>query len=293
VCTHCNQTYSLEKSLARHIKTEHNKGYNFGPFPCKDCDKVYNSPKGLREHRRLKHPDNGQRWGPFECELCGKVYEWPGSLREHRRLKHPESLLEDASREHDTTEAPESWTVGTSPAKGSSNSNADMQIEGSSDQSPSAADEEKNNDSALMSTRPAAKDPNQQAVTLPRKRSHDEAEQNTAESSEDQNKELQKRKKQIDDLKAVNSKLQEERDSLKTRLKLQKGEVEAELEELKIRCEALENERDSIKARLESVKAGSAKAQDERVTLAYGYLCEATARVESAREMILKFGEGL
>ena len=81
-----NASYSSQSSLKQHIRTVHDKKYNFN---CKKCSYGTDNQDCLTSHRIRKHKEkfvtkSGKKV-QFKCTLCYKVFDAPHLLRKHQR----------------------------------------------------------------------------------------------------------------------------------------------------------------------------------------------------------------
>jgi hypothetical protein len=73
----CPKAFQTQYSLASHVHSEHlNISYD-----CKDCDKVFKTSAGLRQHK-LGHIKS------YKCEKCPKAYHSRTILLQHIQTKH-------------------------------------------------------------------------------------------------------------------------------------------------------------------------------------------------------------
>jgi len=77
-CLECNQTFTHQTSLKRHLLTHDQK------FRCLQCDKPFTNSRNLKRHMRLHSGD--QR----KCYLCDECFSTVAALQAHRR-QHKET----------------------------------------------------------------------------------------------------------------------------------------------------------------------------------------------------------
>ena len=80
VCPHCDKVFSSLDNMKSHIKSTHEKIYE---FECKHCSKKLASAKTLKGHILQCHPKEKS-----VCLQCGKVFSSPGNLTGHVKSAH-------------------------------------------------------------------------------------------------------------------------------------------------------------------------------------------------------------
>ena len=83
-CDKCDASFKQRKGLVRHIKTVHDKIFDYH-CPYTDCEAKYNDKKDLEEHIRTH---TGER--PYKCSVCGKGFTKKQILTHHERIHLPE-----------------------------------------------------------------------------------------------------------------------------------------------------------------------------------------------------------
>lgn len=76
-CEKCGQSFSIEKNMVDHLKTEH---LVQKPYICSICEKAF-SHKGYLKHHKLSHSDKTI----FECTRCDRSFNWKRHLYNHLR----------------------------------------------------------------------------------------------------------------------------------------------------------------------------------------------------------------
>ena len=75
-CEVCGKMCKTKKSLRFHIRTIHDKIFN---YPCPTCGKGFIRPSTLRKHTQIVH----EGIKPFNCEHCGKPFSSTSMVKRH------------------------------------------------------------------------------------------------------------------------------------------------------------------------------------------------------------------
>ena len=83
ICSSCGRAFFQMKSLKLHIKTVHDKVYD---YPCDSCEKEFSSTVKLIVHKRTVH----EKLKDFNCDYCNNgPYSSAQILRKHISTVHP------------------------------------------------------------------------------------------------------------------------------------------------------------------------------------------------------------
>ena len=77
-CSQCEKTFTLKVNLRSHVKSEHDKCFD---FECIHCGKKFASSKTLKNHIWQSH-------SPVTCEMCQKTVATSTELRKHKVFVH-------------------------------------------------------------------------------------------------------------------------------------------------------------------------------------------------------------
>ncbi|XP_065103201.1 PR domain zinc finger protein 2 [Paramisgurnus dabryanus] len=81
MCNVCDHPFQSMKSLSQHV-SEHSKEW---PYKCEFCVQLFESDKGLLEHRSSYHGIGKI----YVCETCSKEFAFLCNLEQHQRDLHP------------------------------------------------------------------------------------------------------------------------------------------------------------------------------------------------------------
>ncbi|XP_046560922.1 uncharacterized protein LOC124269967 [Haliotis rubra] len=76
-CPHCQKKFHYPAYLREHIKTVHQRAYQ---FQCADCGKILHSKTGLAAHLKQFHSRQIQL---YQCGTCQKTFRQKGNLKTH------------------------------------------------------------------------------------------------------------------------------------------------------------------------------------------------------------------
>ena len=86
-CTECLDSFTEERSLARHINTKH----KMKVFKCEQCDFT-----NLRSDVMKRHVDSKHSGITHTCTKCGFTCDRKDNLNRHIKSKHPQETRQEA-----------------------------------------------------------------------------------------------------------------------------------------------------------------------------------------------------
>uniref|UniRef100_A0A1I8QDP0 C2H2-type domain-containing protein n=1 Tax=Stomoxys calcitrans TaxID=35570 RepID=A0A1I8QDP0_STOCA len=92
-CNHCGKAYKFYKNLTEHISDNHSDKPQKPRF-CELCNKEFKTSTTLKNHMKIKHPDDGDssiNSRRVMCEQCGFLAASPESLAAHIKNIHTEA----------------------------------------------------------------------------------------------------------------------------------------------------------------------------------------------------------
>ena len=81
-CPHCQKPFKQTKTKDEHVRTVHEKKYNYW---CEGCQYGTQSKLSYEEHLGQNHPE--QVTQEYKCSLCSKVCKGPISLKRHMQFR--------------------------------------------------------------------------------------------------------------------------------------------------------------------------------------------------------------
>jgi len=87
ICEHCTKQFECLSKLQNHINSVHLK---IKQYSCKECEKAYHTPEGLKYHMIVEHGDGNSK---FQCDNCGKCFLTTKNLRAHKEVSHHAKIL--------------------------------------------------------------------------------------------------------------------------------------------------------------------------------------------------------
>jgi hypothetical protein len=88
-CHLCDEEFSLEEEVTKHTNNDRHSG----AFTCAYCDKTFDLPRLLEQHKKTVHP--------FPCAHCGRAFHKKDYLASH--IQHSHYVLEDLEPPNNAT----------------------------------------------------------------------------------------------------------------------------------------------------------------------------------------------
>ena len=93
LCLACNQKFSKEYSIAKHVKNEHVQFKNLKIQACKYCDLVLYDRGERQFHEAKIHPDCFSKKNFFKCPHCMATFTLIDTCRIHVKQSHSTTLF--------------------------------------------------------------------------------------------------------------------------------------------------------------------------------------------------------
>lgn len=82
VCQICGHTSKIASQLKLHQQTKHSELYPpevLSKYKCEECDRIFSSPKALKNHIKSQHRNEY----PYHCPICGQGLMYKQRLKWH------------------------------------------------------------------------------------------------------------------------------------------------------------------------------------------------------------------
>ena len=93
-CKECNESYTLERNLKRHILEKHTQENH---YQCEICDHSFNRKDNMLKHQRIQHnfdvkmvtlPGINDEYLKQICQFCDKSFKTKCTLNRHLETVH-------------------------------------------------------------------------------------------------------------------------------------------------------------------------------------------------------------
>ena len=88
-CEICPSTFTKKPSLDFHVKTQHEKSFEYKEYPCTHCDAIFKNDELLENHVLSVH----EKRFDFKCEFCAEAVTTQKRLRLHIKRVHQKEDL--------------------------------------------------------------------------------------------------------------------------------------------------------------------------------------------------------
>lgn len=111
----CGRKFGTSKGLAQHKRkcvATLQRTISAGDIPteeCPVCHREFASMAGVRQHKRLMHPDEDRDLNEYNCPECDHGFEKLSGLQQHRRRSHKHDYNADMEAEADSNRSYDVW----------------------------------------------------------------------------------------------------------------------------------------------------------------------------------------